>query len=383
MKFILLFAAAICFASAQAEAQSTCSASTGNPSTSERWGSNDGTNWALEQSGQSFLYHEMRLTNVVPPDAGVADSGAVDSGSQDSGVAPDSGVSSDAGSADAGGLPPYSGGTCPTLIASAYNNAAGDNAFLSSGIQRTVRLVRIGNSPAPAIIFSFHSRNSQPGWGIDDLGLVGGNTGNYIVVAPAANGNWNFQPVNPDPGANPDIVLFDDLLACVGQRFGANRDKVSAAGFSAGGLFVSYLLMHRSEWLSAVAIHSGGLWSTNQWIVPLTDVPAMVSWGGTTDTYYQWGQTVDPAYRLGQTPNTQAYYTHSFHLAATDFVNRLVQNGHYLVQCNHGGGHQPGPVGFAWPQSWPFRFLYDATRGMVHPYRSGGIPAGTMPTVCR
>jgi hypothetical protein len=107
----------------------------------------------------------------------------------------------------------------------------------------------------------------------------------------------------------------------------------------------------------------------------------MVVWGGPSDTYYQWGQFVDPVYE-------SAPYTHSIHLASIDFADRLLLNGHLVVRCDHGGGHTPGPVsydpdrgGYVWPQSWPFRYLYDHVRGQPSPYATS-FPAGTMPSSC-
>ncbi len=267
------------------------------------------------------------------------------------------------------------------------NSASGDNAFLSDGRNRTVRLIRSGSAPNPAIIFTFHARGSQPGWGIDDLGLAGGNAGNYIIVAPSAVGNGNFVSGSEQwrfdgpPSTNPDVILFDDLLTCLHTQVGVNLDRISASGFSAGGLFTSYLLMHRSDRLSAAAVMSGGLIDSSEYQAPTAQPPTMIVWGGTSDANYQWGQSVDPLYE-------SAPYTHSFDLAANDFADRLELNGQLVVRCNHGSGHEPGPVsndpsrgGYVWPQNWPFRYLYDHVRGQPSPYETS-FPAGTMPSSC-
>ena len=359
---------------------------TGQPSDWALFGF-DGSAWTPALPGQAYLEYRIDLTDVPPPpDAGVADSGVV----PDAGFA-DAGPTVDAGTPDAGsptaGLPPYSGGACPTLAFASSNNASGDNSFVSAGLTRAVRLIRSGSAPNPAVLFTFHSRGSQPSWGIDDLGLSGGNSGNYIIVAPSAAGNGNFVDgtqqwlADGPPASNPDVQLFDDLLTCLHTQVGVNLDRVSASGFSAGGLFTSYLLIHRSERLSAAVVMSGGLLDPSEYLDPIAPIPTMVSWGGPSDAYYHWGQTVDPLYE-------SAPYTHSFHLASIDFADRLEQNGQLVVRCDHGGGHAPGPVsndpsrgGYLWPQSWPFRYLYDHVRGQPSPYATS-FPTGTMPASC-
>jgi hypothetical protein len=360
----------------------------------------DGSAWEEAVAGRAYLTYRLELTDrppPPPPDAGFPDSGFVDSGVVPDAGFPDSGVTPDAGFVDAGtpdsgtgggGLPPYSGGTCPTFRFASNNSSSGDNTFTSAGITRRVRLIRSGSAPNPALIFTFHARSSQPGWGIDDLGLAGGNGGNYVIVAPDVVGNGNFvsgreQWMFDVPAAtNSDLVLFDDLHTCLSQQLGANLDRVSVSGFSAGGLFASYLLMHRSEHLSAAAIFSGGLYDSTLYEVPFATPPAMIVWGGPNDAYYQWGQIVDPLYESSP-------YTHSFDLAALDFAARLEQNAQFVVRCDHGGGHTPGPIsydasrgGYLWPQNWPFRWLYDHVRGAPSPF-AAGFPAGTMPSACQ
>ncbi len=85
---------------------------------------------------------------------------------------------------------------------------------------------------------------------------------------------------------------------------------------SAGGLWTSYLTIHRSEELASTAPLSGGAdsWS---YATPARDIPVLMTWGGPTDLYG----------------------TYSFDDASRYMSDALQADGHFVIECIHDLGH--------------------------------------------
>ena len=127
-------------------------------------------------------------------------------------------------------------------------------------------------------------------------------------------------------GAGPrgmyDAMLVSDLRQCAYERLGIDLARVHATGFSAGGLWTTLQLMHASEMYASVTIYSGGdLPPFVNYKTPKHDVPALVIWGGKNDVYRSRGFNVQ------------------FDGAARRVSEALQRDGHFVVRCNHGGGH--------------------------------------------
>jgi pimeloyl-ACP methyl ester carboxylesterase len=109
-----------------------------------------------------------------------------------------------------------------------------------------------------------------------------------LGVAPF---DWHFT--DPSPVGNPDLLLFDDILACLHAQYSVDLTRIWSTGHSAGASLASYLAMHRSNRLAAVAVLSGGLLDLSTapegYITPTDDIPILLTWGGETDTYTQSG----------------------------------------------------------------------------------------------
>ena len=290
---------------------------------------------------------------------------------------------------------PYSGGTCPTL-------KGGQITFKSNGSDREIHLFIPPKPTNSSVLFIWHGLGDNP----TNMGNVFGAQGlaigsNTIAVIPkGANGppkpptvsdalfgmlkqympqmfeTWSFFG---DP--KPDLTLFDDMVACLDKQYDINNTKVYTTGFSAGALWSTYLTMHRSEYLAASVLFSGGAIQKNfdlstlplgitgvvkvvdiPYATPVRRTPTLVAWGGQTDVFSMGGML-----------------TIEFYKASQDLSAGLKNDKHTVIECNHNGGHTV-PAGAI---SWGLDFLYKhAIDGKASPFNSTTLP-GAYPQYCK
>ena len=157
-------------------------------------------------------------------------------------------------------------------------------------------------------------------------------------------------------GPPPDETLFDDVLACLDQQYELDNRKVYAAGFSAGALWTTHLLLTRADYLAAIGIFSGGTSSLNPYATPLYDTAALLTVGGQDD-------------------RASSY---DFAAGTADLSSRLVTDGHPVIVCDHCLGHTL-PAGF---HAWTWPFLAAHAFGDPSGYAGGGDPSGALPSYC-
>lgn len=84
----------------------------------------------------------------------------------------------------------------------------------------------------------------------------------FLLVTPMADGaamlDWNILDYYPEEAPNPDIELFDAVLACLDAKYGVDPDRIHSIGFSAGGILTDLLGVTRGETLASVLTWSGG-----------------------------------------------------------------------------------------------------------------------------
>jgi len=219
--------------------------------------------------------------------------------------------------------PPYSLGECPVLGDGVQDFASGESSY---GVE-----VVLPEQPEGApVLFAWHWLG---GSGSDILRYLElrtlADTEGVIVIAPDSDGylyEWRFSMPAED---NPDLLLFEDLLACAHATWSVDLDRVYATGMSAGGLWSSYLTVHASQWLAATAPLSGGA-EPAAYRTPDDPIPVLLTWGGESDSY-------------------QGY---SFHDASVYFSEALREDGHFVVECEHSRGHSLPPWGFDY--AWSF-----------------------------
>ncbi len=233
---------------------------------------------------------------------------------------------------------PYSGGTCPTLV-------AGKNTLQIGGRTRSFEL---WIPPHPqdndsAVVFVWHGNgDTAKNLGGYFLAATAPKEYNTFVVAPSyccadnqedccdISMTWNMGTFSK-PEA--DLALFDDILYCLDEQFDIDNKRVYTTGFSAGSLWSSYLVVHRSEYLASAVIFSGGTGLVFDYPTPVNKIPLLLSWGGPNDIY------------MGVV---------NFANMTTDFSTHLQEDEHFLVECNHNLGHT---VPYGGP-FWAYRFLF-------------------------
>lgn len=258
----------------------------------------------------------------------------------------DTGASAgDTGAASSDLTPPtYSGGDCPALADGAMDFVSGDDT-------RRVK-IRLPADPTGApVLFAWHWLGGSAGEiiRIMDLDALAQAEG-IIVIAPESRDDeayeWAFLDNSED---NPDALFFRDLLSCAHATWGVDLDRVHATGMSAGGLWTTWLTMYQAEWLASTAPLSGGTlegsYESPEWALPV-----LLTWGGPTDTY----QTL------------------SFDDANQYFSAELQDDGHFVAECVHDGGHTI-PNGAT---AWVWQFLADHPRDAATEPYADGLPQG-------
>lgn len=242
-------------------------------------------------------------------------------------------------------------GECPDL------SQPGVSTFSSSGLQRTVHTFFPDDAPADMpVVFFWHALGTTPnqwiGWmdldGLaDDLGA--------IVFVPQSRESEMFEWDWVD-GEAADGPLFDDLRTCAAQELDADMSRVMTAGFSAGAVWASWLAMHRADTLATAFIMSGGLVVNLPWSEPAHDLPLYMMSGGATDT---WSFI-------------------NFDDATEAMVVELLAADHFVVQCRHDGGHNPGPNARAMMEEW----LDAHSFGLPSPWATGDADMGDLDDYC-
>ncbi|HJN76361.1 MAG TPA: hypothetical protein QGF58_20700 [Myxococcota bacterium] len=207
---------------------------------------------------------------------------------------------------------PYSGGDCPT-----FDN--GTNSFEVAGKTREF-ILKLPDDPTGAPVwFNWHPLGGTASLGIQWQGLNSLKNDGWIVVAPEALSSqavteWAFLD-SMDPTS--DLTLFDDLIACLDAQYDIDNDRIYTTGFSAGGLWSAYLVLHRSEYLAGSAPLSGGTGQFMSYVTPEHQTPVLLTWGGESDTYNGL----------------------SFDDASLQFQADLEADGHWVGTCVHSSGH--------------------------------------------
>jgi predicted esterase len=246
--------------------------------------------------------------------------------------------------------------TCPVV-------SGGLNSMTSAELEREFVVV-LPPDFAPAgpvpLVFLFHGSGGTAPDIINASGLDALlETNEFILVVPEGandpNGDnlfpveWNSVVPLYDMD-NPDLVFFDDILTCVGEAWDVDPARIYVTGISGGGLFSTFVGLHRSEVVAAAAPLSGGYVDGLSW--PEGDyhrVPYLVTWGGETDI------AVDT----------------DFNDLALNLLADLEAAGHPIASCNHDTGHRwPSEMTaavWAWLSAWTLDQTDDPFAGGLTP----------------
>jgi len=267
----------------------------------------------------------------------------------DSSASQDSGVVGDSGHPLGVDLPEYSNGDCPEL------KDGNNKGFLVGDAKRKFRLSLPENPEGAPVVFLWHWLGGNSRQAMSYLGFSGvDGAQDAVLVAPNSDGYYSEWRFDKQAVENDDLLFFDDMLRCLYDVYQVDTDRVFTTGMSAGGLWSSYLIIHRSDRLAAAAPLSGGA-SASTYSTPENPLPVMLFWGGESDTYSGF----------------------SFDQASKNFSAYLREDGHFVVECDHGGGHTfpPNALGSIW------EFFQDHPKGVSPDPYLGGLPSG-FPSYC-
>lgn len=245
-------------------------------------------------------------------------------------------------------LAPVSGGTCPANLAE-----GGRITLTSDGLERTVRLILpTGGAPAGApAVFAWHPLGVSATQLIQYLGLRDWAEANQaVVVLPEARAENPFEWDFWNAGTH-DLVLYDDLRTCLVQELGVDAARISATGMSAGGLMTTYLGIQRGNTLATILPMSGGTDPVVTYAPPAARFPAMLMYGGPTDTWGGGGVEID------------------FQVATLAFARALDADDHFVTVCDHDGGHTIPAEGPDALTTWLLAHRY----GEPSPFASGAL----------
>jgi poly(3-hydroxybutyrate) depolymerase len=249
-------------------------------------------------------------------------------------------------------LAELSDGECPDL------SESGSSTFSSHGLDRKVRVIlpSSGAEGAP-VLFEWYWLGGSVRDAIDafDLENWAEETGTVVVV-PTSDPNdtfeWGFWN-----GGEDDLALYDDLRTCLSTDLKVDLTRFSSSGMSAGGLWTTFLANHRGDTLATELVFSGGTNSAFPYVTPASEFPALLVYGGDSDVF-NGGVTVD------------------FEAATLEYAEKLHQDGHFVVLCNHDRGHTIPPEGRSMLDAWipAHRF------GEASPFANGDLSA--LPDYC-
>ncbi len=241
-------------------------------------------------------------------------------------------------------------GVCPDL------SQPGRITLTSGGVQRELLLVYPAEMTNDMpVIFHWHPLGGSASMMVQYLQLQSlADTHQAIIVVPdlrSGSQTWGFFG---DPSY--DLALYDDMRSCLAQQVDIDLWRVSTSGMSAGGLWSTYLAMHRADSLSTAFIMSGGTQSPNlPYKSPSETMPILMAWGGSHDT---WGSGA---------------YLIEFEETSRDFSMNLRRDGHFVVGCDHGGGHTMPREAAEMSAAW----LLDHSFGKPSPFQNdlSGLPS--------
>lgn len=228
------------------------------------------------------------------------------------------------------------------------------------------------------VIFAWHGLGDNAPDFDEGLGLdPDDETMPHILVIPEGTDNpileglatldWEVAVVEE---GNREARLFDEVVACIEERWGADEDHLHSMGISLGGFATDALMTMRGEQIASAFTWSGAYGNDDANLEEVVELQSIVFWdeldvaskypqvlvhGGDEDTY------------------TLLVITIPFNIMATNDQTFLNDNGHDVILCDHGLGHTlPDSLG----ASHALQFFHDHPLGTVDtPWETDGLPA--------
>lgn len=257
--------------------------------------------------------------------------------------------------------PPQYAGTCPDL-------APGTNTIVSSGAERKF-ILALPSDYAPGeklpVLFLWHWLGGDAQDFLEKGEIqAAADTQRFIAVIPEKKGDllftWPFEVSQSQARIDEELAFFDDMLACVAEKLGADENCISTAGVSAGALFVGQLASARADRLASAISLSGGVGGlVKPWGSPERKIPFVVLWGG---------------------PKDNCFGVMNFEQTSKNLEDALEADGHFFIECVHNCGHSAPPIEAPPGQSafaslWGFALDHPYWLGPGQsPYLASGLP---------
>jgi pimeloyl-ACP methyl ester carboxylesterase len=134
---------------------------------------------------------------------------------------------------------------------------------------------------------------------------------------------WPFTVLDTPADMDEEFAFHDDMLACVHEQFGVDKECVSTMGVSAGAMFSAMLASRHGDHLSSMISLSGGTGGdfVQPWVSARHSMPALVLWGGRSDVC------------LGV----------DFDANSKELEAGLAADNHFIVECVHNCTHATPP----------------------------------------
>jgi poly(3-hydroxybutyrate) depolymerase len=269
---------------------------------------------------------------------------------------------------------PYTGGTCPTLVADGVTQ----NEIVTGGTARKFVVIApqdLQPGETLPVLFAWHWLKGEAEDFVEQgellqavadqrfVAVIPESKNDLVVEIPFVNTEiafpWPFLSLIPNSRIEEEHLFFDDMLACVAEQFPIDKECVSVAGVSAGALYGAQLAAARSEHIASFISLSGGIRSDQpfvnsflaNWESPPHPMPMLVLWGGPTDSCALL----------------------NFQAASNALQAKLNDVGQFLVECVHNCGHGVPPID---PPPGESRFAFLWEFAWSHPY---WLPVGGSP----
>lgn len=134
---------------------------------------------------------------------------------------------------------------------------------------------------------------------------------------------WPFTVADEDSVLDEEFAFHDDMLACVHEQFGIDKECVSAMGVSAGAMFSAMLGSRHGDHLSSFISLSGGTGGDliKPWVPAANIMPVLVLWGGRDDFCI----AID------------------FDQISMEMESNLEADNHFVLECIHNCTHATPP----------------------------------------
>jgi polyhydroxybutyrate depolymerase len=206
-----------------------------------------------------------------------------------------------------------------------------------------------GHERIGAIVFAHGYRGSAAGvMRNKSLARTASELGVAIIAANSADNDWDIPgtPSNIQATGDIEFTYFDHMIDHASSSFAIDRNRLMAAGFSAGGMMVWNLACRRSDLFSVFVPMSGTFWEPEP---PTCDTPAasIIHIHGDSDPTVPLGGRRIQATRQGDVNKALEMYAEygAFGPPASSVAldltceNRSNDEGKMLNLCLFNGGH--------------------------------------------